>query len=227
MAKKIILFDLGQTLVDYFTRAAFPPLVEKAIAAAAQIVRDAGLPIPPDDVMRRRFAEENREAQDGCVRPLEDRLARLFDLHKTPPGACHAFTAVLIAPGRLYDDTLPTLDELRRRGHRLGIVSNMPWGTPAEPWAEDLRQRGIAPYMEHILFCRDVGWRKPDRRIFEEALRRFGCASEDCLFVGDRPDWDIRGALDAGIDAVLLDRGGDHPDHSPRITSLRELPNLL
>ncbi|MDX9974248.1 MAG: HAD family hydrolase [FCB group bacterium] len=215
--KPIVLFDLGQTLVDYFTRTQFPPLVEEGIAAAGRVLGRE----PSHEV----FAGENKEAPDGTVRPLAERLSRIFGIDASG-AACDAFTACLIAPGKLYDDTLPVLDELRGRGYRMGIVSNMPWGTPSEPWAEDLERRGLTRYMEHIVFCHDVGWRKPDRRIFEEALRRFDCAAEDALFVGDRPDWDIRGAEDAGLRAVLLDRHGEYPG-LPRIMRLGEIWPVL
>lgn len=215
--KPIVLFDLGQTLVDYFTRAQFPPLVEQGIAAAGKVLgREAS---------REVFAAEDGEAADGAVRPLAERLSRVFGVNASG-AACEAFTACLIAPGKLYDDTLPMLEELRGRGHRMGIVSNMPWGTPSEPWAEDLARRGLTQYMEHVVFCHDVGWRKPDRRIFEEALRRFDCGAEDALFVGDRPDWDIRGAEEAGLRAVLLDRHDEYPG-LPRITELQDILPLL
>ena len=213
----IILFDLGQTLVDYFTRAEFPLLVEAGISAASEVL---GIEAP-----RERVDAENCEAPDATVRPLAARLSRIFGVDASGP-ACDAFTACLIAPGRLYEDTLPALEALRRRGYRMGVVSNMPWGTPSEPWAEDMQRRGLSAFMEHIVFCHDVGRRKPDRRIFEEALRRFDCAPEDALFVGDRPGWDVRGAQEAGLRAVLLDRHNEHPEH-PRITALSELLPLL
>lgn len=229
--KQVILFDLGQTLVDYFTRAEFPPLVEKALAAAGEALREKGRALPQAQALRERVTAENREAPDWCVRPLEERLGRIFgfDPDAEPDlaeAASRAFTDVLVAPGRLYEDTLPVLEELRRRGHRMGLVSNMPWGTPPEPWAEDLEHRGIAPYLEHCVFCRDIGWRKPDRRIFVEALCRFGCAPGDALFVGDRLDWDIQGAVDAGIRALLIDRDAKAPAGST-LTSLRDLLTLL
>jgi hypothetical protein len=81
-------------------------------------------------------------------------------------------------------------------------------------------------HTEHCVFCRDIGWRKPDRRIFVEALCRFGCAPGDALFVGDRLDWDIQGAVDAGIRALLIDRDAKTPAGST-LTSLRDLLTLL
>lgn len=41
--------------------------------------------------------------------------------------------------------------------------------------------------------------------------------------VGDSVVADFEGALDAGLQAVLLDRRDEHPSHSPRIASLDEL----
>jgi putative hydrolase of the HAD superfamily len=61
------------------------------------------------------------------------------------------------------------------------------------------------------VFCRDVGWRKPARTIFESAIKALGTQPGDCLFVGDDPRWDFRGARSAGMEAVLIDRTGEHP----------------
>ena len=50
---------------------------------------------------------------------------------------------------------------------------------------------------------------KPDVRAFRGALARIGAHAEEALMIGDSLEEDVRGALRAGLDAVLVDRGGD------------------
>jgi FMN phosphatase YigB (HAD superfamily) len=127
-----------------------------------------------------------------------------------------------------YPDTLLALTTLWDRGFRLGVISNTPWGSPAELWREELARHGVLPLCEHVLFCRDVGWRKPARPIFQKALDVFGCRPEDCVFVGDNVTWDVYGALRVGITPVLIARSGQTRSVTvPQIASLCELGALL
>ncbi|MCI0712711.1 MAG: HAD-IA family hydrolase, partial [Chloroflexi bacterium] len=77
---------------------------------------------------------------------------------------------------------------------------------------------GIRKYMDVILISEKVGIRKPDRRIFDMALAQLGVSASEAMFVGDNPDSDIRGAMQAGIAAVWLSdgkawAGSDSPTH--------------
>jgi putative hydrolase of the HAD superfamily len=116
--------------------------------------------------------------------------------------------APIFARGRCYDDTIPTLKELRSRGLRTAIVSNTSWGSPAVLWRAEIRRLGLDSYMDSIVLDRDVGWRKPSKRIFEFALKSLDVPPGDCLFVGDEPKWDLAGPRVVGIEAVLIDRMG-------------------
>ena len=71
---------------------------------------------------------------------------------------------------------------------------------------------------------------KPDRRIFDEALRRADETPPDAaVMVGDQIDSDVKGAVGAGIQPVLLDRNDNHTDFvgHPRIKHLDQLHGLL
>lgn len=210
--KQVLLFDFGDTLVGYRTQEGFQALLRAGIKAAGDAFRDLGLANVPPEVLWRRVEEENREPIDWSVRRVEERFGHIFGFEpgdvapEVMDAASRAFLAPLLATSRLYDDTLPTLDALRERGHRLGLVSNMPWGTPTAPWREELARYGISDRMEHMVFCHDVGRRKPHPAIFAHALSRFACTPQEAVFIGDRPDWDIEGARTVGMDAILIDR---------------------
>jgi putative hydrolase of the HAD superfamily len=112
----------------------------------------------------------------------------------------------LHSQARLFEDALPFLRELRERQMRSVLVSNTTWGSPAYLWREELARHGLAQHLDDAVFCRDVGWRKPDARIFTYALTKAATDPSQCLFVGDDPVWDVEGPQRMGIPAVLLDR---------------------
>jgi putative hydrolase of the HAD superfamily len=211
--KDAVLFDLGNTLVRFFERSEFPAILEQSVIEVRCVLQEMGLPGVSPQVMWRRVSDENHEAADHRVRPLEGRLARIFDLDEVQladvgVAICRAFVGPIFALAQRYEDTLPTLDRLRLAGYKTAIVSNTPWGSPADLWREELGRLGLAGVVDAVIFCRDAGWRKPARHIFELTLEELQMQPSDCLFVGDDPRWDLAGPRAIGMEAVLVDRGG-------------------
>jgi len=175
------------------------------------------------------FEPESHESGDLRVRPLWERLSRALatDGHAIDEAyrveVEQAFLRPIFARSKTYEDTLPVLRELHDSGCVTAVVSNTPWGAPGGLWGSEIARHGLEPLIDHEVFCTDVGWRKPARQIFDEALRRCGTQAREAVFIGDDPRWDIEGATRAGIPAVLLDRSGCLAGvHSPRVRSLRE-----
>ncbi len=219
--KEAVLFDLGGTLVRYFERSEFPTLLEEAIGEVEAFLKQRGLLHVPADVMWKRVGAEDHEAADHRVRPLEGRLWRIFELGQTQEAdcmgeMCRRFCRPLLARARCYDDTLPTLQQLRSKGLTTALVSNTPWGSPGALWREDLERLGLAEWLAVSVFCTDVGWRKPARPIFDCALGQLRLEPQLCLFVGDDPRWDLAGPRAMGMEAVLIDRSGAHADVAGR-----------
>jgi len=111
---------------------------------------------------------------------------------------------VLTLPPRLNDDVIPTLQHMQGRVHTLGIVSNT-GRTPGRILRQLLRQLGIYEFFRATVFSDEVGWRKPDRRIFARAAEMLGVQSSSILHIGDNPEADVWGAKQAGMQALLLD----------------------
>lgn len=210
--KTAVLFDLGETLAAYYTRPEFPPILQEALDRVGAALVGRGLPVPAADEIAARAADENHEAPDFRVRPLDERLARIFAVPGTALDAdarevaCRAFMVPIFRRGSLYPDALPALAALRARGLRLGLVSNTPWGCPAAFWREELARLGLDRVVDSAVFCTDAGWRKPAPPVFRLALEGLGAAPAECLFVGDNLVWDVEGARAAGLDAVRIDR---------------------
>jgi putative hydrolase of the HAD superfamily len=229
---KAVLFDLGGTLVAYYKSAEFQGILERAINGIQQFLFET-MAITYDQVtLWERVEAENHEADDFRVRPLEDRLVNIFQLqdladeHAFIAKVCTIFTNRIFEIGTIFPDTIEVLDEIKGRGLRIGLVSNTPWGSPANLWREELRRLDLLHRFDITVFCRDAGWRKPASQIFARALSMLELDSTDCLFVGDDPRWDVNGPLAVGMNAVLIDRTDDsHGDTT--ISSLQELFEIL
>jgi len=120
-----------------------------------------------------------------------------------------------------------TLDELRRRGVPLAVLTNG-W-TP-------LQQKKIARALGEgaigtILVSDALRVLKPAAAAFDALVRALGVPRERVWYVGDNPEADVAGALGAGLRAVWYDGEGlsypqDLPQPTLRITRLRELVTL-
>ena len=125
---------------------------------------------------------------------------------------------------RVYDDVMPALGELKRRGLRLGVISNFD-----SRLLDVLGACGLEQFFDSVHISTQVGAAKPDLVIFQAALKDHAIEPHQALHIGDSPREDVEGAQAAGIQAVLLDRSlcpAENPT-SANITSLDQLPALL
>lgn len=155
--------------------------------------------------------EAFRETLRTVDRPNDALAARLNQVYLQ-----HRFEDI-----ELYDDVLPTLQALQRT-HRIGLLSN----------GNNYPERcGLDGTFAFVVFSQDHGVMKPDPRIFQIAMAQAGCTCDELLHVGDSIDTDIKGAQNAGVRCVWLNRHNASPlqpvnaDFS--IASLTELLDLL
>jgi len=102
---------------------------------------------------------------------------------------------------RLYPETLSTLEELRRRGFKLGVISNF----DARLFGL-LDGLGVIPFVDPVVISTHAGAAKPEREIFTQALARVGVAANEALHIGDSYEADIVGAKAVGMTPVFVDR---------------------
>jgi FMN phosphatase YigB (HAD superfamily) len=230
MPIKAIAFDLGNTLVHYYEREEFPAVLSDAIRNIYAVIPQ--IAETPLDRALSLALSENIEQPDARVRPLRDRLQRILAVNFSLPGdladrACRAFLQPVFNRARKYADCDQTLQSLAEEGFKLAIASNTPWGSPREPWHEELQRHGLSTAVHFSVFCVDVGWRKPAAPIFNRVCEQLQVRPEECMFVGDEPRWDYEGASSVGMRAVLLDRIDKHPKHDGvRVRSLDAVAEL-
>ena len=211
MATRAILFDLGNTLVGYYASSEFPSVLRRCLRECASALGQTEDPARDEDLFQRALVL-NREQSDYAVRPLAARLQELFGAHDSLDEASAwalstAFLKPIFAMARPDPQAVPVPEALRGRGIKTPIVSNTPWGSPADAWRAELTRLGLLDKVDATVFCMDVGWRKPHRAPFDRALSLLDVAPADALFVGDDHRWDIVGAQNAGLRPVLLESG--------------------
>ncbi len=231
--KPAVLFDLGNTLVAYYRPNDFRPILEKAIAEVLKELQYRGLCRVPLESAIAAAVQENREADDYRFISMAKRFERIFAISVVGDAAlekalCSRFLQPIFAVGRVHNDSISVLHELRARGYPTAIVSNAPWGSPPALWREELDRLGLSSAVDAVVLCGDIGWRKPANEIFEHTAAKLGRRCGECIFVGDDLRWDVAGSTSAGMRAILIDHEGHHPDYQgERIHELRELLSLV
>jgi FMN phosphatase YigB (HAD superfamily) len=208
VAIRAVLFDLGNTLVGYYTSREFPGVLRQCVEECTVALGWSEDPDRDEDIFKRALLI-NRERPDFAVRPLGDRLQELFGPYEVldevaAQALVPAFLQPIFATARLDPEAVSVLRSLRSHGIKCAIVSNTPWGSPATAWREELTRHGILDEVDATVFCVDVGWRKPHRAPFDRALALLGVVPVEALFVGDDHRWDVVGARNAGVRPVLL-----------------------
>ena len=118
------------------------------------------------------------------------------DIDKVEQAMIHFFAARnAVIP---YDDVLPGLLRLRGRV-KLGSVSN---------GNADLQAIGLAHHFSVSVAAHQFGSAKPDAAIFLAACKALQVAPDEAVYVGDDLLLDVKGAQQAGLRAVWLNRGG-------------------
>jgi putative hydrolase of the HAD superfamily len=124
----------------------------------------------------------------------------------------------------LFPYALEILDYLKPK-YPMHIITN----GFNESQSKKLNASGLSPYFELIVTSETTGHKKPDPRIFQYALDNLGINNQDVIMIGDNPNSDILGAINANIDQVYFDPHGKGIDMKPThtIKHLKELEKLL
>ncbi|MDY7010428.1 MAG: HAD family hydrolase [Planctomycetota bacterium] len=236
---KGILFDLGDTLLDFGPVDTLKLFVEGARLAYAYL-QQLGQPVPPFAKYHRR---QLRAVQWSLLKShLTRREFNSLDVlvrtsksmgQKLTPEQTEELAWLWYEPLSRCVTVEDRLEELlegfRRNGLSLAVISNT--FVPGQVLDRHMAELGLLEYFPVRIYSCDVRYRKPHPKIFQICLDRLGISPSEAIFVGDKLRPDITGAAQAGIISVLKDPSGarrNHrirPDH--RITTLRQLPEIV
>jgi len=123
----------------------------------------------------------------------------------------------------LYPEVVETLAALKQRGLLLAVISNFD-----SRLLSILDGLHIGASFSEIFVSSMVGSAKPQPRIFDVALTRFGLAPEQALHIGDSETHDLQGAKNAGVRALIIDRDlSADSANQHRVNSLGQILNYL
>lgn len=91
---------------------------------------------------------------------------------------------------------------LKQKGYRMHMCSN----GFHEVQYKKLASCGLRDFFDTIILSEDAGVNKPSPLYFDYALKVSGAKRQNTLMIGDNLNTDIKGALSAGIDALLFNR---------------------
>jgi putative hydrolase of the HAD superfamily len=207
-----LLFDLDNTLID------------RQLAARALMLH-----IVKDDFNATKSMEE--------IEAIVDRLMEWDDEGSTPKDI--VFSQYLLhypQSGRTWEDynirwwkhlgayttpypqAIEVLKTLKQK-YKLGMITN----------GVGITQRiklGCEPYMDLILVSGEEGIRKPDTRIFQNALDLLHVTAEETAFIGDSLQFDMVGSIAIGMTPIWI-----HPDPTKTtdlpVTRIHRIEDLL
>jgi putative hydrolase of the HAD superfamily len=185
---KAVLFDLFETLI---TESGTPPPGVSSLAAGLGCERDAfrrqwKALRPAVMVGRLSFRQALSDITTSLGSPAEEVTLQHLCEERVRTKAEHF--------DQIEHQVLMTIDCLRSRGIRLGVVSNS--------LAEDVAawpRSSLASRFDCTVFSFEVGLAKPDPEIYREATRRLQVDVSRTWFIGDGGDDELSGAEQAGL----------------------------
>lgn len=204
----VLLFDLDDTLVVYGSGGG-DPWRDLAAEFAPRMEIDLDALVLAIDVARKAFWADPVTGSAGRLDMLGSRrtiVARALDAlgcdaAKAGEEMADAYTwssEEAVAP---FPGAIETLETLRARGHRLGLVTN----GGSEFQRRKIERHDLARFFDDIRVEGEQGIGKPDRRVFERALAALGVGPEEAWMIGDNLGADIGGAQAVGIHGVWVD----------------------
>ncbi len=192
---RVVFFDVDDTLLDTSTFA------ETARKAAIELMVDNGLPLDKDEaygvlktIIRQKGSNYGKhfniltEVVLGHEDPMLVALGMI------------TYHNVKIALLRPFAETIDTLIYLKSQEYRLGVISN---GITIKQW-EKLVRLNVYSFFDEVITSEEVGAKKPDKLIYDVALRKMNGDPEKSIMIGNKFKEDALGAVNAGMSAILV-----------------------
>ena len=232
MKYKHLFFDLDHTLWDFDSNAR---------ATLEQLHIDLDLVskgVHDFELFHKNYLQHNEKLwaryRHGYIKQEELRLKRmwltLLDFRIADEALAkqlnELFLQLLPARTILFPDTKEVLQYLKTKGYGLHLITN----GFEETQHSKLKYSGLAPFFQHVITSESSNSLKPQREIFDYALRKAGAQASDSIMIGDSLEVDIAGAMNAGMDQVHVNYNdardlGIQPTYS--VKTLKELETIF
>lgn len=200
---KAVFFDIDDTLLDTSNFA------KSARKAAINMMVENGLNLTNEkayELLNEIIAEKG----SNYDKHFNILTKRVFGEEKPALIALGMITYhnVKFALLRTFPKTDNILIYLKSKGYRLGVISN---GITIKQW-EKLIRLNLHGFFDEIITSEEVGFEKPKKEIFEEALDKMNCKAENSIMVGNKFPVDVMGAINSGMSSILVNSDVTHQE---------------
>jgi putative hydrolase of the HAD superfamily len=125
----------------------------------------------------------------------------------------------------LFPETIETLKKLKNE-FKLGLITN---GAPDLQWKK-INGGNLKHYFDYIAISGELGFAKPDKKLFDIVIKELGSIPECTIMIGDSLSTDIKGGKDSGLRTIWINRTGNKTDEIKpdyEVTNLLEILKII
>jgi len=231
VTKKVVLFDLDNTLYDY------KPVHEKALNEVYKILKKE-IKISQKEFLKLfkiSRAEINRElAGTASSHNRVLYFQRLVEKsHNTIESDVvlklyNAYWDNFLKNMKLKKGVIQTLKKLKQLNIKTAIVSDLTTNIQLRK----MSKLGITPFFDVLVTSEEAGSEKPNPIMFLLALNKLNVLPSEAIMVGDNPINDIEGGNSVGLDTILIANKKStefkfNQDYQKPNYSINEIPEIL
>ena len=231
MAYKDLFFDLDHTLWDFETNS------KETIQELYTTHRLAELGIVDFDGFYSTYSAHNHRLWDrytkGFIKQEELRWKRVylslldFKVANEPLAKqmSQAYLEILPNKKHLFPYTIEILEYLKQKDYKMHLITN---GFESVQFKK-IKNSGLQDYFIEVITSEASNSLKPQKEIFEYALKNANASVEESIMIGDNESADIQGGINMGMDTIFVNHIQVVPTvpATYTITHLKELENIL
>jgi len=231
MAYKDLFFDLDHTLWDFETNS------KETIQELYNTHRLIDLGIVDFDGFYATYSAHNHRLWDrytkGFIKQEELRWKRVylslldFKVANEPLAKLMSQSYLEILPNKkhLFPYTIEILEYLKQKDYKMHLITN---GFESVQFKK-IKNSGLQDYFIEVITSEASNSLKPQKEIFEYALKNANASVEKSIMIGDNESADIQGGINIGMDTIFVNHIQVVPTvpATYTITHLKELENIL
>jgi putative hydrolase of the HAD superfamily len=231
MAYKDLFFDLDHTLWDFETNS------KETIQELYNTHRLVDLGIVDFDGFYSTYSAHNHRLWDrytkGFIKQEELRWKRVylslldFKVANEPLAKemSQAYLEILPNKKHLFPYTIEILEYLKQKEYKMHLITN---GFESVQFKK-IKNSGLADYFIEVITSEASNSLKPQKEIFEYALKNANASVTESIMIGDNESADIQGGINMGMDTVFVNHIQAIPTipATYTITHLKELETIL